>query len=63
MTCTLLVTAPIMIVGGLFFAIREDGPLSLILVVAIPACWSSASGSSSSGCSRSSARCRTASTG
>ena len=26
-----------MIVGGLFLAIREDGPLSLILVVAIPA--------------------------
>jgi ATP-binding cassette subfamily B protein len=25
-----------MIIGGLFFAIREDGPLSLILVVAIP---------------------------
>jgi ATP-binding cassette, subfamily B, multidrug efflux pump len=36
MTCTLFVTAPIMIVGGLFFAIREDGPLSLILLVAIP---------------------------
>ena len=36
MTCTLFVTAPIMIIGGLFFAIREDGPLSLILVVAIP---------------------------
>jgi ATP-binding cassette subfamily B multidrug efflux pump len=37
MICTLFVAAPIMIVGGLFFAIREDGPLSLILVVAIPA--------------------------
>ncbi len=37
MMCTLFVSAPIMIVGGLFFAIREDGPLSLILVVAIPA--------------------------
>ncbi|MDQ1430032.1 MAG: ATP-binding cassette, subfamily multidrug efflux pump, partial [Actinomycetota bacterium] len=36
MTCTLFVTAPIMIAGGLFFAIREDGPLSLILLVAIP---------------------------
>jgi ATP-binding cassette subfamily B multidrug efflux pump len=36
MTCTLFVTAPIMIIGGLFFAIREDGPLSLILLVAIP---------------------------
>ncbi len=37
MICTLFVAAPIMIVGGLFFAIREDGPLSLILLVAIPA--------------------------
>ncbi|MET0629137.1 MAG: ABC transporter ATP-binding protein [Acidimicrobiia bacterium] len=37
MICTLFVSAPIMIIGGLFFAIREDGPLSLILVVAIPA--------------------------
>jgi ATP-binding cassette, subfamily B, multidrug efflux pump len=37
MICTLFVAAPIMIVGGLFFAVREDGPLSLILVVAIPA--------------------------
>ncbi len=36
MSLTLFVTAPIMIIGGLFFAIREDGPLSLILVVAIP---------------------------
>ena len=37
MVCTLFVAAPIMIVGGLIMAIREDGPLSLILVVAIPA--------------------------
>ena len=37
MVCTLFVAAPIMIVGGLILAIREDGPLSLILVVAIPA--------------------------
>ncbi len=36
MTCTLFVTAPIMIIGGVFFAVREDGPLSLILLVAIP---------------------------
>jgi ATP-binding cassette subfamily B multidrug efflux pump len=36
MTCTLFVTAPIMILGGVFFAVREDGPLSLILLVAIP---------------------------
>ena len=36
MTLTLFVTAPIMIIGGVIFAIREDGPLSLILLVAIP---------------------------
>ena len=37
MSCTLLVAAPITIVGGLIMALREDGPLSLILAVAIPA--------------------------
>src|SRR4051794_36546430 len=37
MSCTLLVAAPITIVGGVFMALREDGPLSLILAVAIPA--------------------------
>ena len=37
MSCTLLVAAPITIVGGLVMALREDGPLSLILAVAIPA--------------------------
>ena len=31
MTLTLFVTAPIMIIGGVFFAVREDGALSLIL--------------------------------
>src|SRR5215471_3322013 len=36
MMCTLFVGAPIMIVGGLFMAVREDGPLSLILLVSIP---------------------------
>ena len=36
MACTLLIVAPITIVGGTILAIREDGPLSLILVVAIP---------------------------
>jgi ATP-binding cassette, subfamily B, multidrug efflux pump len=36
MGCTLLIAAPITIVGGTILAIREDGPLSLILVVAIP---------------------------
>ncbi len=37
MACTLFVAAPIMLVGGVILAIREDGPLSLILVVSIPA--------------------------
>ena len=63
MTLTLFVTAPIMIVGGLFFAIREDGPLSLILVVAIPVLLLDRRARSRCGCTRSSPRCRTASTG
>src|SRR4051812_9796979 len=37
MTCTLLVAAPITIAGGVFMAIREDGALSMILLVSIPA--------------------------
>jgi ATP-binding cassette subfamily B protein len=36
MACTLLIAAPITIVGGVFMAIREDGPLSLLLAVSIP---------------------------
>ncbi len=36
MTCTLLVTAPIMCVGGVIMAIRQDAKLSLLLVVAMP---------------------------
>ena len=36
MSCTLLVTAPITIVGGTILAIREDGSLSLLLFVSIP---------------------------
>jgi ATP-binding cassette subfamily B protein len=36
MTLTLFVTAPIMIIGGVIFAVREDGTLSLILLAAIP---------------------------
>jgi ATP-binding cassette subfamily B protein len=34
--CTLLVAAPITIVGGVIFAVREDGPLSLLLLVSVP---------------------------
>jgi ATP-binding cassette subfamily B protein len=37
MACTLLVAAPITLVGGTIMAVREDGPLSLLLVVSIPA--------------------------
>jgi len=36
MTCTLLVAAPIMCVGGIIMAIRQDAKLSLLLVVAMP---------------------------
>jgi ATP-binding cassette subfamily B protein len=36
MLCTLFVSAPIMVVGGVIMAVREDGALSLILLVAIP---------------------------
>jgi ATP-binding cassette subfamily B protein len=36
MTCTLLVSAPILAIGGVIFALRQDVPLSGILVVAIP---------------------------
>ena len=36
MSCTLLVAAPITIVGGVIMAVREDGTLSLLLLVSIP---------------------------
>src|SRR5688572_15126841 len=37
MSCTLMVAAPIMMVGGVFMAMREDLGLSWLLAVAIPA--------------------------
>jgi ATP-binding cassette, subfamily B, multidrug efflux pump len=37
MTCTMLVTAPIMSVGGIFMAIHQDAGLSWLLVVSVPA--------------------------
>src|SRR3954467_11973203 len=37
MVCTLFVAAPITIVGGSIMAVCEDGPLSLLLLVAVPA--------------------------
>jgi ATP-binding cassette subfamily B protein len=36
MSCTLLVSAPILSIGGIIFALREDVTLSWILVVAVP---------------------------
>ncbi len=36
MSCTLLVAAPITIVGGVIMAVREDGPLSMLLLVSVP---------------------------
>lgn len=41
--CTMLVAAPIMMVGGVFMAMREDLGLSWLLAVAIPALIGSAS--------------------
>jgi ATP-binding cassette subfamily B protein len=36
MTCTLLVAAPIMVIGGIIMAMREDVGLSTILAVSVP---------------------------
>lgn len=36
LTCTMLVTAPIMCVGGIFMAIHQDAGLSWLLVVSVP---------------------------
>lgn len=36
MTCTVLVTAPIMSVGGIFMAIHQDAGLSWLLLVSVP---------------------------
>lgn len=36
MSCTLLIAAPITIVGGVIMAVREDGALSLLLLASIP---------------------------
>lgn len=36
MTCTMLVAAPIMMVGGVIMAVREDFGLSWLVVVAVP---------------------------
>ena len=44
MTCTMLVAAPIMCVGGIIMALREDVGLSWLLVVSVPGCWCSSIG-------------------
>ena len=36
MAMTLMISAPIMIVGGVIMAIREDGPLAAMLIVILP---------------------------
>ena len=36
MVLTVMITAPIMAVGGIILAVRQDGPLSLLLVVVLP---------------------------
>lgn len=36
MTCTVLITAPIMSVGGIFMAIHQDAGLSWLLLVSVP---------------------------
>ncbi len=36
MTCTMIITTPILAIGGVIFAIREDVGLSWIMVVAVP---------------------------
>ncbi|MET0771879.1 MAG: ABC transporter ATP-binding protein [Candidatus Limnocylindrales bacterium] len=37
MGLTVMVTAPIMIIGGVVMAVREDGPLALLLLAVLPA--------------------------
>jgi ATP-binding cassette subfamily B protein len=37
MSCTMLVTAPITMIGGVFMAVREDAGLSWLLLAAVPA--------------------------
>ncbi len=36
MTCTMLVAAPIMCVGGIIMALRQDVGLSWLMVVSVP---------------------------
>ena len=36
MTCTMLITAPIMSIGGIAMAIHQDAGLSWLLLVSVP---------------------------
>lgn len=36
MGCAMLISAPMVMVGGIIMALREDGPLSLLLAVSVP---------------------------
>jgi ATP-binding cassette subfamily B protein len=36
MALTVMVTAPLMAIGGVFMAMRQDGPLSMLLLVIVP---------------------------
>ena len=62
MSCTLMVAAPIMMVGGVVMAMREDLGLSWLLAVSVPALLLVGLASSSRGWCRASGRCRSAST-
>ena len=58
MTCTMLVAAPIMCVGGIVMALRQDVGLSWLMVVSVPVAADRRSARSSRGWCRSSGRCR-----
>ena len=62
MTCTMAVSVPIMMVGGIVMAMREDLGLSWLLAVVVPALLFLASGSWSRRWSRASGWCRSGST-
>ena len=62
MSATMMVSAPIMMVGGVLMAVREDVGLSWLLVVSVPAPRRHRRLSSSAGWSPASGSCRSAST-
>ena len=58
MACTVLVTAPIMCVGGIFMAIHQDAGLSWLLLVSVPVLVAGQLLDHLATCCRSSAACR-----